>query len=206
MLESFQALEKRLSAIQARMDKLEGRHQSPTKPHLDPASNGSAQGSDPSALGFPAQLENQLRGDPAMQGQLQQTQLQQLVQQAGQKQGVSPQLLNAVMRAESNGNPVARSPKGALGLMQLMPGTARELGVDAMQPAQNLQGGAAYLRKMGARFGTLDQALAAYNAGPGSVEKYGGVPPFAETKAYVQRVRKFLGESQTTGRDIDTRR
>lgn len=100
--------------------------------------------------------------------------------------------VRSVMRAESGFQPHALSPKGAIGLMQLMPGTARDLGVDPHDPEQNALGGAKYLRDLLALYeGRPDQvllALAAYNAGPAAVEKYHGVPPFAETREYIWRV------------------
>lgn len=98
-------------------------------------------------------------------------------------------LVRAVMKVESNGRTDAVSPRGAVGLMQLMPATAKELGVrDSTDAWQNLVGGARYLARQVSRFGRLDHALAAYNAGPGAVEKHSGVPPYRETRAYVQKV------------------
>jgi soluble lytic murein transglycosylase len=103
--------------------------------------------------------------------------------------GVDPRLVQAVMQAESGYDPRAVSRKGAIGLMQLMPQTARQLAVtEPFSPEQNIRGGVAYLRKMLDRFGSVELAIAAYNAGPGAVERYRGVPPYAETRAYVQRV------------------
>jgi soluble lytic murein transglycosylase-like protein len=100
--------------------------------------------------------------------------------------------VRSVMRAESGFQLAALSPKGAIGLMQLMPATARSLGVDPHDPQQNALGGARYLRELLERYeGRPDQvllALAAYNAGPAAVEKYHGVPPFAETRQYIWRV------------------
>jgi Rod binding domain-containing protein len=113
------------------------------------------------------------------------------INRAALKSGLEPSLILAVVMEESAGNPQARSPKGAMGLMQLMPGTADELGVgDPDSPRENLQGGATYLARMLERFeGRLDLALAAYNAGPGNVEEAGpGVPAFPETQRYVEAV------------------
>jgi soluble lytic murein transglycosylase-like protein len=103
---------------------------------------------------------------------------------------VDPALVRAVIHAESAFNAKAISPKGAQGLMQLMPTTARELGVqDAQAPPQNIRGGVDYLARMLRQFdGDITLATAAYNAGPGAVSRYGGVPPYAETRAYVERV------------------
>lgn len=93
-----------------------------------------------------------------------------------------------LITTESTWNTSAVSSKGAVGLAQLMPGTAGDLGVDPYDPYDNLLGGAKYLRIQYDRFGTWELALAAYNAGPGSVVKYGGVPPFVETQSYVSRI------------------
>ena len=103
--------------------------------------------------------------------------------------GLDPNLFGRVIGAESNWNPEAVSPAGAIGLGQLMPATAAELGVDPRDPIQNMEGSARYLRQMLDRFGGDERlALAAYNAGPGRVEEYGGVPPFPETQNYLSRI------------------
>jgi soluble lytic murein transglycosylase-like protein len=113
--------------------------------------------------------------------------------QAGQKYGVSPKLLAAVAKVESGYNPNAVSKVGAQGLMQLMPSTARGLGVrDSFDPEQAINGGAKLLAHNLREFKSLPLALAAYNAGGGAVHKYGGIPPYAETQAYVPKVRKAL--------------
>ncbi|WP_243149818.1 lytic transglycosylase domain-containing protein [Thermaerobacter sp. PB12/4term] len=118
--------------------------------------------------------------------------LEALAGAVARRHGLDPALLRAVIQAESGWNPAARSPAGAVGLMQLMPATARELGVtDPLDPVQNLEAGARYLRRQFDRFGDWRLALAAYNAGPEAVEAHGGVPPFAETRAYVEKVLRL---------------
>jgi soluble lytic murein transglycosylase-like protein len=107
---------------------------------------------------------------------------------AATRYGVPPALALAVMHQESKGRQSAVSPKGATGLMQLMEGTARDLGVDRMDPLQNIDGGVRYLAQQLKRFGTVPLALAAYNAGPGRVQQYKGIPPFAETQNYVKTI------------------
>ena len=115
-----------------------------------------------------------------------------LADTAADKYGVSRVLVRSVMKAESNSQVNAVSPKGAIGLMQLMPGTARDLGVDPNDPAQNVDGGTRYLRDLLMQYnGQLWHALAAYNAGPGAVNKsVGGIPPYRETIRYVNRIDK----------------
>jgi hypothetical protein len=104
------------------------------------------------------------------------------------EEGIDPDLMLRVIQQESSGNPNAQSEKGAFGYMQLMPGTAKELGVDRMDPVQNMRGGARYLRRQLDEFRTVPLALAAYNAGPGNVSKYGAIPPFKETIKFVSRI------------------
>ncbi len=113
-----------------------------------------------------------------------------LIQTAATKYGLDPALLKGLIKQESGFNPNARSGAGAVGLTQLMPGTAAGLGVtDATDPAQAIDGGARYLSEQLKRFGgDASKALAAYNAGPGAVSRFGGVPPYAETQNYVRTV------------------
>jgi soluble lytic murein transglycosylase-like protein len=107
---------------------------------------------------------------------------------AARKHGVPEDLFLRLVQQESGWNPGAKSHKGATGLAQLMPATARKLGVDETDPRQNLDGGARYLRMQYDRFGSWRLALAAYNAGPEAVEKHGGIPPYKETKGYVRAI------------------
>ncbi len=117
-----------------------------------------------------------------------------LFNQAGAKYGVSPALLSAVAKQESGYNPRAVSGAGAQGLMQLMPGTARGLGVaNSFDPTQAVDGAARMLRDLHNRFGRTELALAAYNAGPGAVMKHDGIPPYPETRNYVRNVMAMLG-------------
>lgn len=129
-------------------------------------------------------------------GSISDSEIRQTVQHYARRYGLQESLIYAVIRAESNFNPYAVSPAGARGLMQLMPSTAVQMDVtDIFDPAQNVAGGSQYLSEMLRMFGNnLDLALAAYNAGPGAVQKYGGIPPYKETRQYVTRVKRFMKE------------
>lgn len=112
-----------------------------------------------------------------------------IVNEAASKYGLDTELLYAVIQQESAGDPTAVSHAGAKGLMQLIDSTASDMGVeDSFDPRENIMGGAKYLREQLDRFGNVEEALAAYNAGPGAVTRYGGIPPYEETQNYVQKV------------------
>jgi soluble lytic murein transglycosylase-like protein len=119
--------------------------------------------------------------------------LEPIVEQYAHKSGVASSLIKAVIKAESGGNPHAVSSAGAKGLMQLMPATARSLGVhNPLNPAENVEGGSKYLGQLLKKYrGNKELALAAYNAGSGAVAKYGGIPPYKETQNYVKKVLKY---------------
>jgi Rod binding domain-containing protein len=131
-----------------------------------------------------------------------------LIREAAEKHGVDENLVKAVIATESAGNPRARSSADAKGLMQLIDSTARSMGVrNSWNPRENILGGVKYLQQMLTRFdGNVEHALASYNAGPAAVEKYGGIPPYRETQAYVGRVMEYLkifgqGEEEDHGED-----
>lgn len=115
-----------------------------------------------------------------------------LFAETAKRHGLPEALVRSIVKAESNGNAHAISAKGAIGLMQLMPGTAKQLGMDPAVPEQNVDAGTRYLKELLARYEDKDdqvaRAVAAYNAGPGAVDKYKGVPPYRETQTYVRRV------------------
>ncbi|MGA7796664.1 MAG: lytic transglycosylase domain-containing protein [Candidatus Acidiferrales bacterium] len=136
--------------------------------------------------------------------------IEQMIREVSARYRVDPALVRAVMQTESNWNSSAVSRKGALGLMQLGPGTAQQLGVNnAFDPKQNLDGGVRYLHMLLERYnGDLDKALAAYNAGPGAVDRAGGIPRYRETRNYVQKVTDsyFRPGSDRLPRAFDERR
>jgi soluble lytic murein transglycosylase-like protein len=151
-----------------------------------PASTSSASGS----VKFPAPAGVPTGGsDPGQYGPM--------IQAAAQRHGIDPQVFENLVRQESGFNPKAGSHAGAQGLTQLMPATAKGLGVsDPFDPAQALEGGAKYLRQQLDTFGgDYTKALAAYNAGPGAVQRHGGVPPYAETQHYVKTILGSTGSA-----------
>ncbi len=120
-----------------------------------------------------------------------------IIDRVSRKYKLNPDLVKSVVMVESGGDATAVSPAGAKGLMQLTDTTAADMGVnDVFDPKENIEGGTKYLRKLIDRFGDIEKALAAYNAGPSRVEKYGGIPPYHETREYVKSVIDTLGSKQ----------
>lgn len=125
------------------------------------------------------------------------TEVDEIVEEASARHDVDPLLVRSVMQVESNFNPNAVSPKGAMGLMQLMPATARQLGVtNAFDVRQNIEGGVKYLRYLKSKFSDERLVLAAYNAGEAAVKKHGWIPPYPETIEYVYKVGRKYGDSK----------
>jgi soluble lytic murein transglycosylase-like protein len=156
----------------------------------------SDQAKDPSARSYAVATQTTFRTTTPLSRRA--AEYQSLIEEHSTRHAVSADLVRAVIQAESAFNPRAVSPKGAMGLMQLMPATAAEYGVrDPYNPAENIRAGVAYLKQLLERFkGQVELALAAYNAGPTAVQKYGGtVPPYRETRAYVAKIQKNTARS-----------
>lgn len=187
----------------SRLDAAGGRTGSTTDPpadaqkaagaEIDRRQAGAGRRLQPSEAGSSVHREARQVRPPASGSEV----IEESIRRAASRYNLSPDLLRSVIRAESAFQTDAVSSAGAQGLMQLMPGTAKELGVsDPFDVRQNIDGGARYLRRMLDRFdGDIKLALSAYNAGPGAVEKYEGEVPYAETRAYVKRVLRFVGNN-----------
>jgi hypothetical protein len=211
-IQDFEFQLKGPEAIRSRMEELRARLQGPKKEEfqkqLEKVNKGTPaplQGSigdmgdeklGPLPPANPAEFEV-LKGSIGPQGkQADKVQIQGLIAQVAREQNIDSMMLRAVVEAESDYNQNEVSKTGAMGLMQLMPGTAKELGVvDAFNPYENLTGGAKYLNQMLKRYnGNIELALSAYNAGPGKVDKAKGIPNIPETQQYVNRIMTQLGK------------
>ncbi len=161
----------------------------------DPSARTYSVGTRASGAVAAAPTTGEFRTTKAVTASSRQTQFDSIIEQNAAAHGVSPHLVRAVIQQESAFNPRARSHKGAMGLMQLMPATAAELGVeDPYDPYENIRGGVAYLKGLLVKFEqNVELALAAYNAGPKAVEKYGAIPPYRETRDYVSRITTAVG-------------
>jgi hypothetical protein len=154
-------------------------------PYIEPPVEKVEQIQEPPVAGLPEQERSALDGTPYAE----------IIAAAAEAHGVDPLLVRALIQVESGYRPRARSPRGAMGLMQLMPSTAREYNVrHPFEPKANIEAGIKHLKTLIDRFGDdVGLALAAYNAGPGAVEKFNGIPPYRETRSYVSRILALAG-------------
>jgi len=193
--------------IQQRMAEIENRMNTVLGPQFQSALDTAIIGGAPSPLrgtigkdpsGFkPLDLSGSIGLLPAVGPMPNTSTIKSMIVQAARSHNVDPALYDALIQTESDYNPMCRSGAGAMGLSQLMPETARSLGVtDPFDPMQSLNGGAAYLRQMLDKFGSVESALAAYNAGPGAVERAGGVPSYPETQSYVKKIMGLVNGAQ----------
>lgn len=152
---------------------------------LQAATTADASGVVGAATTYPAVSSNSMQGSSSGESEY-----DPLIEQAAARNGLDPAVLHGLIQQESGFDPSATSSAGAAGLTQLMPGTASSMGVaNPLNPAESIEGGARYLGQLMSQFGgNTEDALAAYNAGPGAVQQYGGVPPYAETQSYVTKV------------------
>jgi soluble lytic murein transglycosylase-like protein len=153
---------------------------------LQEATTADASGVSASASTYPAVSYDSMQGSSGAES----SEYDPLIEQAAARNGLDPAVLHGLIEQESGFDPNATSSAGATGLTQLMPGTASSMGVaNPLNPAESIEGGARYLGQLMSEFGgNTEDALAAYNAGPGAVQQYGGVPPYAETQSYVTKV------------------
>ena len=181
------SIQSRLSAITGEVDAPEflQAQSAPVSPYAEPIEDPSAGSTFTTMMSQALGRNSGFGGSTAMAP----SELEPMINRSAAAYNVDPSLVKAVIANESGFNSNAVSPVGAQGLMQLMPETAASLGVtNSFDPAQNIAGGTRYLRGLFDRFGDWRLAVAAYNAGPGAVSKYGGVPPYAETRSYVANV------------------
>jgi soluble lytic murein transglycosylase-like protein len=177
-----------------RMLQLEGVRRGLSPGRTDATTRSTPDAEAPAAVTAEPDRVTAPAGDPIV------TKFGKYIDEAALESGLDSTVIASVIRAESSGNPRAVSPAGAKGLMQLVDSTAADMEVDnVFDPQENIRGGSRYLRRMIDRFGSLELGLAAYNAGPGNVEKYGGMPPFTETRQYVKRVMELVTDQAPAG-------
>lgn len=183
-LDAFQRISMRIEEIQGITDRFEPRN----KGISEVAKNENSK----ELPNFKDQLDAKFQ-ELTMEENIPNSQaLSEIIRKESSKNHLDPNLVKSVIRAESGFKPSAVSSKGAMGLMQLMPGTADLLGVDnPFDPEENIAGGTKFLGELMKKFGDTNLALAAYNAGPGAVQKYDGIPPYKETQDYVKKVNRF---------------
>ncbi|MFB5651162.1 lytic transglycosylase domain-containing protein [Leptospira wolffii] len=183
-LDAFQRISMRIEEIQGITDRFEPRN----KGISEVAKNENSK----ELPNFKDQLDAKFQ-ELTMEENIPNSQaLSEIIRKESSKNHLDPNLVKSVIRAESGFKPSAVSSKGAMGLMQLMPGTADLLGVDnPFDPEENIAGGTKFLGDLMKKFGDTNLALAAYNAGPGAVQKYDGIPPYKETQDYVKKVNRF---------------
>ncbi|PJZ66027.1 lytic transglycosylase domain-containing protein [Leptospira wolffii] len=183
-LDAFQRISMRIEEIQGITDRFEPRN----KGISEVAKNENSK----ELSNFKDQLDAKFQ-ELTMEENIPNSQaLSEIIRKESSKNHLDPNLVKSVIRAESGFKPSAVSSKGAMGLMQLMPGTADLLGVDnPFDPEENIAGGTKFLGDLMKKFGDTNLALAAYNAGPGAVQKYDGIPPYKETQDYVKKVNRF---------------
>lgn len=201
----FEGTQARIAEIKSRLAQLEQRTTPTPAPVAQPSMGGQIdkRSGAPSRLGagFTLPMDGNAPLNPMMLGQIAPPQgpeggdLRTLATQIAEKYGIDPALFQSLVEQESSFNPRAVSSAGAMGLTQLMPKTAQAMGVaDPYDPVQSLNGGAKYLSQMLKEFGgDRSLALAAYNAGPGAVKRFGGIPPFSETQDYVRKILGRIG-------------
>lgn len=194
------AMFENISAIELRMQEIKSKFNTFNAPVAQPQGTPETSGVNFSRI-LSSMQEAQMKLPASPSGGGGEQDYANSINEAARQWNLDPALLKAVVKQESGFNASAVSGAGAMGLMQLMPDTARELGVNnPMDARENLMGGAKYLRSMLDRFdGNLTKALAAYNAGPGAVEKHGGVPPYEETQNYVSSILTMYADFRKKG-------